>query len=82
MKLKYDVGEQVLASKLNMLAGTNNAVLAYNSDGTVNTITDSATAVVITFTYVSGRISSYSDGTNTFTLTYDTTDTITNLVIT
>ena len=81
-KLKYDVGEQVLASKPNMLSGTNNAVIAYNTDGTVNTYTDSVTSFTITFTYTSGKITSYTDGTNTFTLTYDSQDRVTNLTVT
>ena len=50
----------------------NNVTLTYNADGTVNTVTNNDQTVTYTLTWTNGRLVSFTDGTNTWTASYDT----------
>lgn len=61
--------------------GFNNFTVAYNSDGTVDTITNDDSEIVYTFVYnVYGNVDTIEDGTNTWTMTYDAYQNITSCV--
>ena len=49
----------------------NNVTLTYNADGTVNTVTNTDQTITYTLTWANGRLVSFTDGTNTWTATYD-----------
>jgi len=73
--------EDILAVKTNQNFGLNSQVYAYNTNGTLNTITDSTTSVVYTFAYkTDGTLNTIADGSNTWTLVY-TSDIITGITI-
>lgn len=82
MSYQWTAGEEVTATKLNKtVGGFNNANITYNIDDQVSTITDPVTGVVFTLTYdADGRVATVNDGTNTYTLTYNSDDKITNIV--
>lgn len=69
------------ATGINQLANQNETI-TYNANGTVNTITYSATGIVETYSYSGGKLSSWTNGTNTWTLTYGTNNLITNVTVT
>lgn len=82
MSYQWTAGEEVTAEKLNKtVGGFNNANITYNSDDQPITITDPVTGVVYTLTYDSeGRLATASDGTNTYTITYNGDDSITSII--
>lgn len=62
--------------------GLNNVTYTYNSDDSVDTITDEDSGTVYTFAYNSnGDVESITDGTSTWTLTY-TNGLVTSVVLT
>ena len=74
------IGDQLTAAKLNQLFGMNSAAFTYNTDGTVNTITDSTTGVVYTFAYnTDGSVNTVSDASNTWTMAYNSNGDITSI---
>jgi YD repeat-containing protein len=80
---KWNVGDPLNKDKLNQMAGENPSTITYDSQGRVNTVTDDITGVITTISYDNqGRVASYTDGTNTWTPTYDSQGNITNIAIT
>jgi len=69
----------ILASVANQNWGLNSQTITFNTDGTINTITDTITGVVYTFAYNANKsINTITDGDNTWTFGY-TNGTITSI---
>ncbi len=75
LKRQETVGGDFASSKV--LDG--NVTITYNADGTIATAVDVDQSVTYTFSYSSGRISSYTDGTSTWTPTYNSEGNITSI---
>ena len=57
-----------------------NYTITYNTDRSVATVVNNTTTRTDTFTYANDRVASWSDGTNTWTLTYNASEEVTNIV--
>lgn len=83
VRIRWEVADDFLASRLNQTFGGNSVTIARDSVGRVSTITDDVTGVVVTFTRdTSGKVSSWSDGTNTWTLTRNSAGNVTDIDVT
>jgi hypothetical protein len=75
------MGDRVYASDLNknfalLDFADGNATFTYNTDGTIATVVDTDRSATYAFTWASGKLVSWTDGTNTWTLTYNTDGTV------
>lgn len=82
MQKRFEVGTELLAVLLNGLGGLNSVTVAYNGDGSVNTITDNESGVVTTLAYSMGQIVSASDGVNTWSIVRNGANQITDITVT
>ena len=79
----FAIGDKLLKDKFHQVLGLNPITITYNTDGTVNTVTDGETGVVYTLSYDSQqKVSSIADADNTWTLSYDTQDRVENISVT
>ena len=74
-------GDKLLAAEVMRLAKEvgDNLTFTYDSAGQVATIVDNDTtpATTYTFTWSNGLVTSITDGTNTWTITYNTSNQVT-----
>lgn len=67
-----DIPDATTLNKRFSQAGFLKATFTWNTDGTINTATDTLAGITYTFSYNSdGTWKSYTDGTNTWTFEYD-----------
>jgi len=76
-------GDKLLAAEVKRIAKASgdNVDITYNSDGTIATVVDNDTspATTYTLTWSNGLLVSITDGTNTWTFTYNVEGKISNI---
>ena len=78
------IGQQILAVDINRMFGDKNWTVTYNAGGFVTQAIDTFTSTTYDFTYDTnkGTLTSYTDGTHTWTFTYDSNNQVTAIVVT